>query len=267
MPSGFEPRSFRFASLPDSNPSLRFFPTFLRGNDVTEQKVGMGPPWTRFARPRGPIARGTRSWDRPDSYHGRSASLHSLIRIRPCGFSPSFCEGARRPSKKWVWDRRGLASLVHEAPFARGTRSWDRPDSNQVETSLRSVSPGSNRSLSISGSSRTLVAQKWDRPDSNRGHGHPRPEVYQANPRSHTSISSARPLKDFVRSETVSPRRWRSRRRTRCRRWSRWGRRRRRDSPGPRRTAPSRSSCPSHRRRGAGRSGGRRRRVGSSPPR
>ena len=205
MPSGFEPRSFRFAPLPDSNPSLRFFPTFLRGNDVTEQKVGMGPPWTRFARPRGPIA--------------------------------------------------------------RGTRSWDRPDSNQVETSLRSVSPGSNRSLSISGSSRTLVAQKWDRPDSNRGHGHPRPEVYQANPRSHTSISSARPLKDFVRSETVSPRRWRSRRRTRCRRWSRWGRRRRRDSPGPRRTAPSRSSCPSHRRRAAGRSGGRRRRVGSSPPR
>ena len=100
MPSGFEPRSFRFASLPDPNPSLRFFPTFLRGNDVTEQKVGMGPPWTRFARPRGPI-RSRHSLMGPPGFVPRSFRFAPLPDPNPSlRFFPKFLRGSTATEQK-----------------------------------------------------------------------------------------------------------------------------------------------------------------------
>ena len=84
------------------------------------------------------------------------------------------------------------------------SQKWDRPDSEPRSFRVAPL-PGSNP-VSIFGSSRPFVARKWDRPDLNRGCGHPRPEVYQANPRSRTRISSGEGVKRFVANQRESHR-------------------------------------------------------------
>ena len=70
----------------------------------------------------------------------------------------------------------------HESPKYARLRAklfitvWDRSDLN---------------------STARLAAAGWDRSDLNRGHGHPRPEVYQANPRSRTKCYVGRAGKSF----------------------------------------------------------------------
>lgn len=65
----------------------------------------------------------------PPGFELRSFRFAPLLASNPSlRFSPSFCEGVKRPNEKWEWDRRGLPPLVRENPVARDARSWDRPD-------------------------------------------------------------------------------------------------------------------------------------------